>query len=126
MAKRFMYVAIGILCLVAAYQLGAERARADASAGTMIHTLGHNGWVLDTAGQVWNITRENCWERTPTWDLPVPLSDVAMWDNHALITTSGIAWRHDGVSDWIECGPHPGGPISLDQKSWGSVKGNFR
>lgn len=29
MAKRFMHVSIGVLCLVAAYQLGVERARGD-------------------------------------------------------------------------------------------------
>jgi hypothetical protein len=29
MTKRFFYLSLGLLCLVAAYQLGAERARAD-------------------------------------------------------------------------------------------------
>ena len=29
MARKFFYVSLGILCLTAAYQLGAERARAD-------------------------------------------------------------------------------------------------
>jgi hypothetical protein len=29
MAKRFFYLSLGLLCLVAAYQMGAERARAD-------------------------------------------------------------------------------------------------
>ena len=68
---------------------------------------------------------ENCWERMPSFDIPVPLDEVKWWDNHALITTAEIAWRHDG-NGWTSCGPWPGGPVPANQSTLGEIKANYR
>jgi hypothetical protein len=63
----------------------------------------------------------------PDWDIPVPLADVKWWDNHALITLSEIAWRHDQSTGlWINCGPWPGSPVPVEDRSWGSVKDKYK
>jgi hypothetical protein len=124
MLKRMFFVSIGVLVLVLAYQPAVQVISAGPR-DTGIHTLGHNGWVLDSTGQVWLLDPVGCWTRQPDYDIPIPIGDVAAWDNHALITTSGIAWRHDGGSGWVECGPWPGGPTPLESGSWGQIKGRY-
>jgi hypothetical protein len=79
MAKRFMFVSFGILCLVAAYQLGAEQARADwdpAVGGSVIGArfeIVYNG-----AGEAWMLSAPSIggWSRQPESDLPVSVSEV--------------------------------------------------
>ncbi len=128
MAKKFAFVSIGILCLALSALIGFHIGNQAAQAQTpALHSLGHNGWVLDSAGQVWNLTAANCWERMPAWDIPVPLADVKWWDNHALITQSEIAWRHDqSTGSWINCGPWPGSPVPTSENTWGNTKEKYR
>jgi hypothetical protein len=77
MAKRFAYVSFGILCLVAAYQLGAERASADWDPnGQIVGVLAHNT-VWTTSGEAWKFfTLPQGWTRQEENDLPVPASEI--------------------------------------------------
>ena len=125
MAKRFMYVSIGVMCLVAAYQLGVERARAEwnASAPGQIVGGADDRWYT-SAGECW-YARPGGWTREATLDLPIPANEVKFFDTVTLISTSDVAWTWGGAS-WTEIGPFPGGPVSQEARSWGSTKGRFR
>jgi hypothetical protein len=126
MAKRFAYISFGLLCLVAAYQFGASQAVGSA-AGSEILAMDHSGWFLDSSGQVWNVVTPalGSWTRWPTYDCPVPVSEVKYWGAHSLLTWADVAWAHDGFN-WHEVGPFPGGPVTVDDESWGRMKERFR
>ena len=125
MARKFFFVCAGILCLMASYQLGTLRAEAQSGA-TAIVAMDHAGWVLDNQGRVWNVGHQGVpWERTPVWDPPVPVSQIAHWGVWAVVTTDGVGWWHD-ASTWHNAGAFPGGPIAVEQESAGSVKGKYR
>ena len=112
--KRFAYGSLGVLCLVAAYQLGASRSEAQVG-GPFVHAMDHAGWVLDSSGQAWNVTTPvfGEWNRWSDYDAPVPV----------LVTWDGAVWAHDGMGTWIQCTT---GPVSVDPRSWGSIKGGYR
>lgn len=145
MARRFMYVSIGVLCLVAAYQMGAERARADWNpaggqiiGGDMV-SANQSRWYT-AAGEAWKLSSSG-WERGD-WemliDLPVPATEVKFVTGEAasvgfgvhLITVDDVAWTiftaGPSSGQWQEIGPFPGGPVSLDQESWSKVKAKHR
>ncbi|MBZ0269316.1 hypothetical protein K8I85_14275 [bacterium] len=138
MAKRFMYMSIGVLCLVAAYQIGVERARAEWSVGTGGQVIG--GGVSATAESIWYGTSGEAWTmsssgwvRQAAFDLPVASSEVEFLDSgdgHSkvvhLITTADVGWICVDGEGWQEIGPFPGGPVALDQESWGKVKAKHR
>ena len=49
MAKRFMFVCLGILCLAFAYHVGASNAQAESSSSTKVRLItaaGDNAWVV--------------------------------------------------------------------------------
>ena len=137
MAKRFMYVSIGLLCLVTAYQLGAERAKADWDPQAPGQIIGANGpdqavytedgtaWLVDPNGGGWVRARDY----EPSWDLdlPVPAEEVKFLSESVLITKTDEAWWFGwGPDEWTYVGPFPGGPVSQEARSWGSTKGQFR
>jgi hypothetical protein len=120
MAKRFMYVSIGVLCLVAAYQLGAKRAAAewDGSAAGIIGmgalpVPGPNGGVFYGAdGAAWIVGPEALWARREDLDLPVASAEVKFLDtdnagtvsaNIVLVTTSDVVWACIGYEsgEWV-------------------------
>jgi hypothetical protein len=91
--------------------------------------MDHRGWLLDSSGQVWNVTTPELgvWTRWPGYDVPVPVAQIEHWGAHSLLTTDGTVWAHDDALDtWINCGPVPGGPISVESKSWGASKEAYR
>jgi hypothetical protein len=129
MAKRFFYTSLGILCLVAAYQLGAERARADWDpAATGAVAGGDHLYWFSAAGEAWSVSSGG-WQRETARDLPIPASQVQFLFMDAaeasLVTTDDVGWYWTAGS-WASIGPFPGGPVSLDGASWGSVKGGYR
>jgi hypothetical protein len=137
MAKRFFYLSLGILCLVAAYQLGAERARADwdlqspgqivgaNGPGESVYTADGTAWFVDPNGGGW--IRASDYQ--PLWDLdlPVPAEDVKFLSASVLITKTDEAWWFGwGPDEWQYVGPFPGAPVPVEKGSWGSIKGRFR
>ena len=127
MARRFFYLSMGILELAGAYHLGAARTEAQLAAGSLIHSMDYAGWFLDTSGQVWNTgsPKPDTWTRWPAYDIPIPVGDVRLWGPQSLITWDDVAWAHDGAA-WTEVGPFPGGSVSVEAKTFGSVKGQFK
>ena len=129
MAKRFAYVSFGILCLVAAYQLGAQRARADWDVSLSGDVVGTFGWdaVFDRAGQAWRLepTHTPQWERAPTFDLPVPTTQIKLMSNFVIITNDDRGWVLQG-SAWNDVGAYPGDPTPLAADSWAKIKGRYR
>lgn len=137
MARRFFFVSMGILCLTAAYQLGARSARADVDptnpGPVLIADIGAWGadgsaWIAQSGGGSW-------YRQSTNLDLPVPASAVAMIDgestqNFVLVTNSGAVWRCSGAgsvgSAWKLMPPFPGGPVPVEGSSFGQIKGQFR
>ncbi len=129
MAKNFLYVAAGFFLLVAAYQLGTQRAAAD-WAGT--------GWVVGTADGrlVWNALGEAYsdnsfagWNREPAADLPVPPADVKIVEGgyqgwFCLVTHEDVVWRWRG--EWTRKDPVPGGPVPVREQTFGKTKAAHR
>ena len=88
MAKKFMYVCLGVLMLAAAFHLGAQYGQAgyvDQSTQGIVATSDHIAsegfYVLLEDGQVWqyyaSTTRE--WGPSIAYNLPVPVSEVKFW-----------------------------------------------
>lgn len=136
MAKRFMYVSVGVLCLVVAYQVGARDARADwgnfgqISGVTPGSSTQQDFLFVSSAGEAW--MREYAgWIRRADLDLPVPASDVkflegmGQGDSYVLVTNDDSIWVWFS-GEWEPSDPLPGGPVSLDEQSWGKTKAGFR
>ena len=134
MARRFFFVCLGILCLVCAYQLGADRARADWDANAPGEIVGGGQRLWFTRdGEAWRLLETSMtWERQdPALDLPVPASEVKFMDNVSgagifMITTEDVAWFAGGAGPWEQIGPFPGAPVPLKTDSWGKVKDRYR
>jgi hypothetical protein len=128
MTKRLFYLSLSLLCLVAAYQLGADRAGAtwDPNVGGEI-VGGWAYWWYTTSGEAWSATPENGWERDAQFDLPVPASQVKFIQGGHLLTIDDVAWSNYGDgAGWRYVGPFPGGPVPLETDSWGKVKERYR
>jgi hypothetical protein len=133
MAKRFAYVSFGLLCLVAAYQLGAGRARADWNVtGTIVG--GDFRTYFAANGEAWTLNEgSRAWERNPTEDLPVPASNVKFFSQSGwiggygyLVTTSDEGWvKGGGPAPWEYVGQLPG-PVALPSEFWGRTSQESR
>jgi hypothetical protein len=129
MARRFFYTSLGILCLTAAYQLGAERARADwQPSGAVFGVWQNNGaaGLIDHFGQAWQLSEFEGFERHEQSDLPVPVEEVRLFSDGVLVTQDEDVYISVGLSSWRPVGRFPGGPVSVQPESWGSVKARFR
>jgi hypothetical protein len=126
MAKNFFFMTLGILALALAYNLGAERARADwnpSAPGVIIGGSNYRWW--DTSGECWKLGLDG-WTREPvTFDLPVPVSQIKFIDFTGLaqlITTDDHGWVNN--NGWRDMGPFPGS-VSLQTESWAKIKGRY-
>ncbi len=129
-AKTFMYVSFGVLALVAAFQLGASVSKADFNpqAGWIVGITGTDT-VLTDDGRVWN------WQHLPEvwgvqndglYDLPMPLSQVAMWASHnAFVSVDGEVWANQSGTGWVNRGA-PDGPVPVRSQSASELKSMFR
>jgi hypothetical protein len=137
MSKRFFYISLGILCLVAAYQLGVERARAEWDVGAPGQIIGgaftqDGPWVaITSSGEAWSVAPAVGWIRRADIDPPVAASHVKFLDSNGevfiLITTVDDVWEFvDNDLGWFEIDSFPGGPISAENESWGRMKEGFR
>jgi hypothetical protein len=130
MAKRFLYVGVGFLCLVCAYQLGAGRAGAEWDTGAQGAIVGGAGQTYySRSGEAWGVSVAYGWQRAIEFDLPVEAGLVKFLDDGPegtyLITTDDEAWIRTGAG-WQHIGPFPGGPVPLKTESWGKVKDRYR
>ena len=127
MAKQFFYVCLGVLCLVAAHQLGVERAQADWDPSVSGEIVGvWAGVGFTRTGEAWTFwNAAEGWLRAPNHDLPVPVSEVKFIDQGSVITIDDVAWRRAN-DEWVEIGPFPGGPVPLQPDSWGKIKDRYR
>jgi hypothetical protein len=146
MARRFFYTSLGLLCLIAAYQLGAGGARADWSPNVAGQIIGgdmsaanQSRWYT-ASGEAWKLSSSG-WERGE-WetriDLPVPASQVKFLAGEPasigfgihLITMDDVAWTIFTVGpsngEWQELGPLPAAPVAVEGESVGGVKGRYR
>jgi len=135
-AKQFAYASFAVLCLVAAYQLGAGRARADWDTGISGAIVGGDFHTYFAAnGDAWTISETpGAWQRNPDEDLPIPASQVKFFSQSGweggygyLVTTSDEAWvKGGGAAPWTYVGPFPGGSVGVQSETWGNVKKGWR
>ena len=101
-AKRFCYVCAGILLLVAAYGLGANKVQGQA-AGSEVVTASATGSFGSRTPEVY-VTKAN----GEIWLLQV--------------NAGGTAYS----PLWTQLPSVPGGPIQVESKTWGAVKESFK
>ena len=123
--KRFMDLSVGLLCLMLAvavgYPIGSVTARADVTSIPGIAFV-HGGYVLDVNGETWEVTGPNCWQKASWIDpVPVPVEDIVHWSIMNFMTAQGDMWSH-AMNVWENCGPWPGGPVGVENESWGGIK----
>jgi hypothetical protein len=126
MAKKFMFVCLGLLALAVTFHLGAQYGQAgyvDHSA-TGIVALDREKVLLEN-GEVWEAQNIGTgWTRSPDWDPPVPVSDIRFWDGTTLVTVNGQMWHVEPVVGWHNYGAPPGG-AATQPSTWGSIKAQF-
>jgi hypothetical protein len=137
-AKRFLYVAAGILLLVVAYSVGAHRADAQAS-GSLIGVAGSyaSGLVaLDSSGQLY-YRRAGA---TTSWQplgfcppgIPVVLNYEPLSGNTFEVGMSnGDVYQFwfqgpAGPLTFVFLGSVFGGAVQIDPRSWSEVKEMYR
>ena len=128
MAKKFMFVCVGLLALTAAFLLGAQFGRAEyVDHSTTGVVAGGGGNVLLDNGEVWYYDdSEFEWTHNPADNLPVPLSTIKFWAGRYYVDTANQMWRHDPDGSWFNCGTPPMGGIATQPSSWGSIKAQFK
>lgn len=129
MAKKFMYICIGIMALAVTFHIGAEYGKASIVDHTMSGVVaaakggGSSYGLLLDSGEVWyyNIL-------TDTWtqdaSVPVTLSEIKFWHSAWFVTYSDEIWqRSDGVYSRI--GAPPTGPTPTQPTTWGKIKAEW-
>jgi hypothetical protein len=128
MAKKFMYVCLGILALVVAYHLGAQYGQAGyvdyVPDGIVAIFSSGAGYVVLDNGEVWHIeTSGNTWVfdadmTSRLADSGVPISQMKfIWNESWFVTQSNELWKHDYLG-WHNCGSPPGG-VATQPTTWG-------
>ena len=85
--------------------------------------------ILRTNGEVYRYDYDlEVWVRHETYDVPVPVSEIADWALNCFTTHDGEWWFEDpGAGGTWEVVPRPEwSPIPSHPQSLGSVKGMFR
>lgn len=125
LSKRFMHVCLGLLALVAAFELGSGVAHGQSGAfrvvGTGMVVVGDAVYWLDVNGA------SAGWKLLPNGSFtlpPVPASSLIQYESGSwAITDSGEGW---GLvfGSWTDLGPVPGTPTV--RTTWGQVKAKYR
>jgi hypothetical protein len=126
LAKRFLYVSAGILCLALAYHFGSGSATAQGPSA--VRRLG-DSW-FQSGGAVYRAEGSSC--ETSGWVLeldlpPVPPSALISYDREVAVTETGEGWVKCPVIDgtWQSIGAIPGATVT-ERTSWGNVKARYR
>jgi len=126
MAKRFMYVCLGILALAAAFHIGAQYGQAgyiDPSA-TGLKIL-QGGIVLLDSGEAYEVgTHGDPWLPRPDYTPPIPVSEIRYWGGYFLSTYSNEVWHREGDGIWYNYGTPPG-LVATQSTTWGGIKARF-
>ena len=132
MAKKFMFVCVGLLALTVAFLLGAQFGRAEyvdhtttgliaacAEGPGGFFALGENGGLYEFMG------RDRQWYDYGQ-SLPVPASEVKFFVSYnCFISVRNEAWYRDGLAEpWLNLGGPPG-LTSTQSATWGSIKAQF-
>ena len=137
MAKKFMYVCLGVLALVLAFHLGAQYGQAgyvehsgriiatvDPSNINYVSVLLDNGeiWTCDLGTGGWMPSGSGVW---PT--CPVSASQVKfILNDHVFISLSDDLWYWDsGPQVWRNAGS-PSGGVATEPSTWGNIKAKWR
>jgi hypothetical protein len=129
MAKKFMYVCLGVLALTLAFHLGARYGEAgyvDHSTTGVVAAAPDGRYFLFEDGTVHTFDTINGWSPSSSWDLPIPVSQVKFWVNEGFfISTDDEAWdKGSFAEEWINYGPPPG-TVSTQPTTWSRVKAEF-
>jgi hypothetical protein len=123
--KAFFLICAGILMLSVALHLSTRTAVADfdPEAAWPIVAMGDSGSVLLDSGECW-IIGQGGWYREPMFDAPIPVSEIAFWNEQVVVATNGDGWLLHGGSEYINIGAPPNGtPAAIS--NWSQLRGNF-
>jgi hypothetical protein len=127
MAKRFMYVCLGILALAVAFHLGARFGHAeyvDHSATGIVAVAGDI--LLLDSGDAYEIgTSQDPWRPRPEYKPPIPVSEVRYWGPNFVCSVSNEVWHREGDGIWYNYGSPPAGPTPVQPTTWGQIKAEF-
>jgi hypothetical protein len=134
MAKKFMFVCIGILALTITFLLGAQFGRAeyvDHSTTGIVSAYGPIEWgvvhVLTDNGQAWRCDQLGNWQPDGSSPClpPIPPSQIKFWGYQWVVSENNDVWTwNSGANTWANAGPPPGG-VATQPSTWGSIKAQF-
>jgi len=134
MAKKFMYVCIGIMALAVTFHVGAEYGKASivdhSTSGVVALLTGSSGrQVLLDNGELWNFATPEGWNLLVSMGepvaLPLPVSQVKfMGDYQFLVDVNNNGWSRVGPTEWVNYGP-PSGGVGAQSTTWGKIKAEW-
>ena len=139
LAKRFFYVAAGILCLALTYHLGARSAGAQAGGGEGmgIDDTGSGGsgaWASACVNRIfYSMHPAASGEPLDRFDVAVPVPGTSPvvgttcfgWRSAVVLLANGEIWGSNG-DRWEYGGNLFGGATPAQQESFGSLKAKYR
>jgi len=121
----FRNIALGILALAAAYDLGAQSARAQV--GPFFRVLNaSNPLTVESGGQVFYLDKSGppIW-RQPSSVPPVPAGSLLAGDPGTYVAQDGAAWFPISGDAWQSL-PLPGsGPVPVQRSTFGALKSRY-
>ena len=130
MAKKFMYVCIGVMALAVTFHIGAEYGKAGYVDHSTTGVIGFQGddpispVVLMDSGELYQ------W-RGDEWvlyyhQLPVPASHVKFWDvSHGSYELSFVTSDNEVWGAGVNLGVPPAGPTPIESSTWGKIKAKW-
>jgi hypothetical protein len=130
MAKKFMYVCLGILALVTAFHIGAQYGAATimhpSETGILACSKHYTAaWavLLDSGDAYAFETSTRQWEQIAS--TPIPLSEIKFWASHYVISNDNELWvYYPGTDEWYNAGT-PGGGMATHPTTWSRIKAEF-
>lgn len=131
MAKKFMYVCIGIMALAVTFHIGAEYGKASIVDHSMTGIVAEGfhpsfGYcVLLDNSEVWRaLSTSPGWGHLTEYDLPIPVTQVKFWPAPThFYTVDNEFWYKEG-SEWVNYGAPPGG-VATQPTTWGKIKAEW-
>ena len=125
MAKKFMYVCIGIMALAVTFHVGAQYGKASIVDPTPSGIVAqYSPHVLVENGEVYRWEQDH-WLHLDGFDVPLPVSDIKFWTAGTFVTQAGEVW-YVGEGSWENVGSPPVGPTPTPPSTWGKIKAKFQ
>lgn len=130
MAKKFFYVCAGLLCLVAAYQLGVSSARAQVqntvwyaersstAVGVAVGRVLHFMSIADGTGQ----GRTSSLPPVPGSEEIVAFTGTVDNEGFAVLANGDVWAKRNDSGSWIYIGNLMSGATAVRSTSWGALK----